>query len=311
MLTLSTLLLAGIASVNGASIRAHETIDDSLRARVERRIASVPGATVGVAFRDLAARGDSLFIGADERFHAASTMKVPVMIELFRRVDVNALRLDQGVLLVNQFASIVDKSPYSLDRAEDSDSLVYSWIGSRVPIRELLNRMIVRSSNLATNALIELAGARQANETAHSLGANRTQVLRGVEDGKAYAAGLNNMTTARDLATLMAAIEKGTAASRSSCDAMRDVLLRQELNEEIPAGLPPSVRVAHKTGQITGHLHDVAIVYPSGRAPYVLVVLTRGIQDERVARALIVDISRLVYDSVSGRSGVATSGGTR
>lgn len=311
MLTLSTLLLAGIAGVSGASVRAHGTINDSLRARVERRIASVTGATVGVAFRDLAVRGDSLFIGADERFHAASTMKVPVMIELFRRVDANALRLDQGVLLVNQFASIVDKSSYTLDRGEDSDSLVYSWIGSRVPIRELLNRMIVRSSNLATNALIELVGARQANETAHSLGATGTQVLRGVEDGKAYAAGLNNTTTARDLATLMTAIETGAAASRSSCDAMRDVLLHQELNEEIPAGLPSSVRVAHKTGQISGHLHDAAIVYPSGRAPYVLVVLTRGIPNERVARALIVDISRLVYESVSGRSGIATSGSNR
>jgi beta-lactamase class A len=106
---------------------------------------------------------------------------------------------------------------------------------------------------------------------------------------------LNNTTTARDLAALMFAIESGTAASRASCDAMRNVLLRQEFNGEIPAGLPAGIPVAHKTGFITGVLHDAAIVYPPHRKPYVLVVLTRGIPDQAVARQLIADISRLVY----------------
>jgi beta-lactamase class A len=76
---------------------------------------------------------------------------------------------------------------------------------------------------------------------------------------------------------------------------MRAILLAQELNDEIPAGLPPGTRVAHKTGQITGVLHDAAIVYPSGHGPYILVVLTSGIPEAKVAQALIVDISRQVY----------------
>jgi beta-lactamase class A len=155
--------------------------------------------------------------------------------------------------------------------------------------------MITRSSNLATNALIELVGAQRANATAHELGARNIKVLRGVEDGKAFRAGLNNTTTARDLAVLLTAIETGTAASRSSCDEMRDVLLHQEFNDEIPAGLPPGIKVAHKTGWITGVLHDAAVVYPPNRKPYVLVVLTRDVPDEKVARKLIVDVSRLVY----------------
>ena len=121
-------------------------------------------------------------------------------------------------------------------------------------------------------------------------------VLRGVEDGKAFAAGLNNMTTARDLSVLMKAIETGRAASPASTDSMRAILLRQEFNDEIPAKLPAGTRVAHKTGQITGHLHDAAIIYPRVRGPYVLVVLTRGIEDEKVARSLIADVSLLVYD---------------
>ena len=275
--------------------RVAPTTDDSLRTHIEKRIAEVPGATVGVAFRDLS-RGDTLYLGADERFHAASTMKVPVMIELFRRVDRHQLSLQQRLELKNEFASIVDGSPYSLNAADDSDSLVYGWVGSQVSVRDLLEHMITRSSNLATNTLIGLMGASAANATAHTLGARDIQVLRGVEDGKAFAAGMNNMTTARDLATLMTSIETGTAASRPSTDSMRAVLMRQEFNDEIPAGLPPGTRVAHKTGQITGHLHDAAIVYPQRRGPYVLVVLTRGIDDEKVARSLIADVSRLVYD---------------
>ena len=122
------------------------------------------------------------------------------------------------------------------------------------------------------------------------------KVLRGVEDSKAFAQGLNNVTSARDLSALLLAIERGQAASPGSTREMLDILARQELNTEIPAGLPPGTRVAHKTGWITGVLHDAAIVYPPGRKPYVLVVLTKGIPDRAVARQLIQDISRMVWD---------------
>jgi beta-lactamase class A len=293
-----------------ASLTSPIATTDSLRARVQRRIAEVPGATAGVAFRDLA-RGDTLYVAADERFHAASTMKVPVMIELFRRVDRGQMSLSQRIALKNEFASIVDGTPYSLDAKDDSDSLVYGWIGSTVSVHDLLEHMITRSSNLATNTLIGLVGATRANATAHELGAKDIQVLRGVEDNKAYDAGLNNTTTARDLAALMAAIETGNAASRASTDSMRAILSRQEFNGEIPAGLPAGTRVAHKTGQITGHLHDAAIVYPRGRGPYVLVVLTRGITDEKVARSLIADISRLVYEHATESTSAAAARGSR
>jgi beta-lactamase class A len=272
---------------------------DSLRAALEARIAetrrAVPTAVVGVAVRDLASRGGALDIAGDTVFHAASTMKVPVMIELFRQADRGALSLDQDVLLVNQFGSIVDGSPYSLDAGDDSDSTAYQLVGHRVPVRELIRRMIVRSSNLATNAVIALAGPEQVTATARALGARATWVRRGVEDDLAYRRGLNNVTTASDLAALLVAIERGTAASPAACRAMREVLLAQEFNDMIPAGVPPGTRVAHKTGSITAVLHDAAIVYPTDGAPYVLVVLTKGIPDEKIARALVADLSRLTY----------------
>jgi beta-lactamase class A len=295
LVVLSLFLAPPIAPANRPS--GVPTTADSTAARIARRVAQVKDAVVGVAFHDLET-GDSLYMNADDSFHAASTMKVPVLIELMRRVDAGALSPDQGILLVNQFGSIVDGSPYSLNAGDDSDSSAYARIGSRVPIRELIDRMITRSSNLATNALIELVRADRVNATAHTLGARNIQVLRGVEDGKAFSAGLNNTTTARDLAVLLEGIERGSVASRSSCDAMREILLRQEFNGEIPAGLPPGTKVAHKTGWITGVLHDAAIVYPSGRKPYVLVVLTRGIPDDKMARQLIADISRIVFTQV-------------
>jgi len=272
---------------------------DSLRTHLEQRIAATPGAVVGVYYKSLKT-GELVTIAADSSFHAASTMKVPVMIEFFRQVERGGLLEQQPVLLINQFASIVDGSPFSVAPIDDSDSTMYLRIGTRVPARELVERMIVRSSNLATNAVIALVGAQHADSTAHALGAQHIRVLRGVEDGKAFQQGLNNTTTARDLGILLEAIEQRRAASARSCSEMLAILGRQEFNDEIPAGLPPDTRVAHKTGQITGVLHDAAIVYLPGRSPYVLVVLTRSIPDARVARTLIADLSRVVYEHVTG-----------
>jgi beta-lactamase class A len=181
---------------------------------------------------------------------------------------------------------------------------MYARVGTQVPVRELLERMIVRSSNLATNALIALVGADRANATAHALGASHIRVLRGVEDGKAFAAGMNNTTTSADLAVLLERIERNEALSAASGRLMKEILLRQEFNGEIPAGVPKGTPVAHKTGSITATLHDAAIVYPAGRPPYVLVVLTRRIPHEATARTLIVDISRLVWEHATGASRV-------
>jgi beta-lactamase class A len=279
-------------------------VPSTLASRLTGRIRAVPGAEVAVSYRDLAT-GDSLDLGADVDFHAASTMKIPVMLEVLRSVEAGRISLDQGVLLENRFQSIVDGTPYSLDAGDDSDSLMYTRVGTRVPVRELMERMIVRSSNLATNALIALVGADRANATAHALGASRIRVLRGVEDGKAFAAGLNNTTTSADLAVLLERIERNEALSAASARLMKEILLRQEFNGEIPAGLPKGTPVAHKTGSITATLHDAAIVYPPGRRPYVLVVLTRKISDEATARTLIADISRLVWEHATGASRVA------
>lgn len=278
--------------VSGAQMTALP--GDSIRALIETRAAQLHGAEIGVAVYDLGSE-KRLQLNGDVVFHAASTMKVPVLIDLLREVDAGRLSLDQQLLLVNAYHSIVDGSPYRLDESDDSDSLVFARVGEFVPIRWLAQRMITHSSNLATNALIAILDPARATRTMTSFGARKTLVLRGVEDGLAYAAGRNNVTTAADLAAILVALERGDAASPASTSVMRDFLLQQVFSEQIPAGLPPRTRVAHKTGWITATQHDAAIVYPPNRAPFVLVVLTRGITDRNAANALIADIAEITW----------------
>ncbi len=279
-------------------LQTHST-SPSLRSQVDARIAQPPvvARAVGVYYRDLAS-GDSLTVGSAVRFHAASTMKIPVMIQLFRDRDAGLLSLDDSITVTNTFRSIVDSSPYLLDVTDDSDSSLYKRLGQRASIRELIDLMETVSSNLATNLLIAKVDAKRANATAHALGADSILVLRGVEDGKAYRAGLNNTTTARDLGMLLAAVANGKAASAQSCREMLNILGRQQFNEGIPAGLPTGTRVYHKTGWIGQVVyHDAALVEPAGHGRYVLVVLTGGIQKDADSYALVRDLSRLVFDA--------------
>ncbi len=267
-----------------------EAFDAARRGQIESLIKQ-SGADVAVAFRTLDG-GEELFLRDAESFHAASTMKVPVMIELFRQADAGLLGLDQDVKVVNEFRSIADGSVYTLSPADDSETDLYQAVGQTRTYRSLCELMITRSSNLATNNLIERLGVTHIRETAAALGAAGMDVRRGVEDDVAFRAGQNNTTSARALFVLLEALAKGKAVSPAASREMVEILARQQFNESIPAGLPPGTRVAHKTGSITRIQHDAAIVY--GQRPYVLVVLVRGLDDENKGHQLIADITRVV-----------------
>jgi beta-lactamase class A len=253
--------------------------------------------TVAVALHDPGS-GTQLLINPDQSFHAASTMKVPVMMELYRQAETRQFSLDDRIPIKNEFASIVDGSSYSLSPDDDSDVTLYKRVGQTETMRELLHLMITVSSNLATNILIERVGAANVGTLMHKYGANNIRVLRGVEDSKAFQRGMNNATTARDLMILLRRIAENRAVSKKASDEMLKVLLDQKFSEGIPSGLPAEARVAHKTGSITKLYHDAAIVCLPNRKPYVLVVLTRGLDDEKRAHKLAADISREIYESI-------------
>jgi beta-lactamase class A len=266
--------------------------------KVEDLINASGAEAVAVAFYDLAT-GEQFFIRPDESFHAASTMKVPVMMEVFRQARAGKLSLDDPITIKNDFISIADKSHYSISADSDSEQSLYNRVGQSETIRHLLHLMITASSNLATNILIERVGAPRVMELMREIKARNIRVLRGVEDGKAYERGLNNSTTARDLMIILRRIAEGRAVSKQASNEMVKILLDQKFREGIPALLPSDVKVAHKTGSITKINHDAAIVYPPARKPFVLVVLTRGIEDEKRAQKLIGDISLYVYERVT------------
>jgi beta-lactamase class A len=294
VLALATTILLGVAAQ--AAYRAQPA---DARAAAEAHVAQLAraaGADVGVAVRTLDGTFE-VMVRPDVVFHAASTMKVPVMVELFRQADAGLLSLDENLVVTETFASIVDGSAYQLSAADDSDKQLYQDLGRTRTLRDLCESMIVVSSNLATNLLIERVGVDNVRATVERLGGAGLDVRRGVEDSKAFQAGLNNTTTARGLLEVLLAIGSGRAASPAPTADMIAILKRQAFNEGIPAGLPAGTPVAHKTGQITRIHHDAGIVY--GPRPYAIVVLVRGVDDEKQSAALIADVSRTIWQSVT------------
>jgi len=262
---------------------------------LERVHALTEGRDVGLVLVPLDGR-DAVMVEPDKTFHAASTMKVPVMIELFRQAEAGKLRLEDPLPIVNEFHSIVDGSVYHLSVGDDSDAEVYKAVGKTMTLRELCEAMITVSSNLAANLLIERVGVDNIRTTVARLGATGVNVRRGVEDQKAFDQGLNNTTTARGLALLLQKLASGQAVSARSDAEMVAILKRQKFNDGIPAGVPEGTPIAHKTGTITKVHHDAAIVY--GPRPFVLVILVRGIQEQKESAALMAAISREVWSSL-------------
>ncbi|WP_332732272.1 serine hydrolase [Flavihumibacter sp.] len=266
-----------------------------LKQRIVAEFNKQPQALFAVAVKDLSS-GDTFLYNDQLEFHAASTMKTPVLVEAYKQAKEGKFSLADSMLVKNSFESIVDGSLYSLDSTDDSEKDLYSKIGSRLPISDLLYRMITKSSNLATNLIIDLVKAPNVNASMRKLGASKIQVLRGVEDGKAFAKGLNNTTTAYDLMLIMEAIANGTAVDKKSSEGMIKVLMDQYFRDIILAKLPADVKAATKSGNITAVCHDSGIVFlPDGRK-YVIVLLSKGIPDQSVATEILSTVSRIVYD---------------
>jgi beta-lactamase class A len=276
----------------------YESPIESLKTSIESQISEIEG-DLAVAFLDLTNEENSILINVDESFHAASTMKVPVMIELYKQQYEGLINLKDSILLKNEFKSIVDGSIYSMDIGDDSDDVIYSKIGTKQTLYDLLVPMITVSSNLATNVLIELVDAQKTTTTMRDLGAKNIEVLRGVEDQKAYDLGMSNTTTARDLMIIMKAIANGTAGTKADCHAMISILKMQQWNDMIPKYLPETIEVAHKTGSITGVHHDAAIVYlPNGNS-YVLVLLSKNLSDFDKGTDELAKISKTIFDHLT------------
>ncbi len=250
---------------------------------------------VGIAYMNLET-GEILAYNAHTIFHAASTMKTPVMFQLFKMRDAGVIDLDQKIQVSNRFTSIVDGSLFSLPMESEQDEILFPQLNHYLSYRELMEKMITSSSNLATNILMKYTGADSISKTLRQIEASGVMVMRGVEDLKAYRLGLNNATSAYGMMKVMEAVYQSDLVADSSRAEMIEILKRQQFNTMIPAGLPENVVVAHKTGSITRIAHDAALVFPPEAAPFVLVILTRGWDEPAEARRVGARIAGVVYD---------------
>lgn len=289
-------ILFSVISMN--SLKPQPKMDTAqMRKEILAEFAKQPTGTFAVAFKNIST-GEIFLMNAHESFHAASTMKTAILIETFKQAAAHKFSLTDSMLIKNSFKSIVDGSLFSLDSADDSEKDLYTKIGTKLPVNDLLYRMITESSNLATDLMVDLVGAENANKTMHELGAKDIKVLRGVEDNKAYNLGMNNTVTAYDLMVIFDHIANGTAVNKKACDAMIKILMHQHFREKIPALLPADVKTATKSGSIDKVSHDSGIVFlPDGRK-YVVVLLSRGIEDEKSADETLARVSRIIYNDV-------------
>ncbi len=283
------LLLATTLPVSAQAPDANELVQ-----QIRAELGKNPG-TFAVAFKD-ATTGEQILINDRERFHAASTMKTPVMIEVFRQAAEHKFNLSDSILIKNSFSSIVDGSAYALSPEDDSFADLYEAVGKKRTLYYVMYQMVIFSSNLATNLIIEWVDARNVTHTMRTLGAMDIEVLRGVEDTKAFEKGLNNTVTAFDLLILYDQMARGKIISPTACDQMTNILLDQQFNEIIPAQLPKEVKVAHKTGSIRGVQHDSGIVILPNGKKYSLVILSKNLTDEKAAIQSMATVSKMIYD---------------
>lgn len=293
-LAVCLLCLSGIGL--SVSAQSRQTLPE-LSLQIDQALRQQTG-VFAVAFRNLAT-GEELLIQERTVFHAASTMKTPVMIEVYKQQALHRLSLLDSIPIKTEFKSIVDGSPYSLQVAGDDDTKTYKQVGRKRTLGSLVYDMITVSSNLATNLIMERVSGPAVTQTMRDLGAKDIQVRRGVEDAKAFAQGLNNTTTAYDLLVIFDKLARGQVVSPEASKAMIATLLDQTFNTCIPAKLPKDVKVAHKTGSITGVRHDSGIVYPPNGSPYVLVLLSKDIKDDKATQALFAQLSAWIYQYVT------------
>lgn len=246
--------------------------------------------------------GFRLSFNGQRLFHAASTIKVAILLALFKGIEEGRIRANDPLHVRNRFLSAIDHAPFRLDSESDGCPQLYRLIGQTAPVAALAESMIIWSSNLATNLLLDRIGPDYAMRVLRDAGVTGVQLRRGVADDHAHEQGMNNETTATGLVQLFGALRSDFLSMPSRGEVIL-ILLGQKFASMIPAGLPPHATVAHKTGEISNMCHDAGIVYLPEREPYILAILTEVAADANGRRETVKKISQAVYESVTGKKG--------
>jgi beta-lactamase class A len=269
---------------------------EALRAEIEKLEKESGAKAIAVALHDLET-GFDLRYKEDRWFHAASTIKVPILLGAFAAIDRGELLPHSRVHIRNRFLSVVEDIPFRVESDRDANSAVHNAIGKMMRVDELAYHMITTSSNLATNLLLGVIGTEAVNQTLRELDVDEgIELRRGVEDELAFDKDINNRVTAEGLLRILVMLAEGKAFSPALSRRMMDILHGQEFNQGIPARLPKGARVAHKTGEISTVAHDAGVVYLPKRKPYVLVILTEWDAAATGRSRTIASISHAIYE---------------
>lgn len=265
---------------------------------VERLRGQGKARAIAVAVHDLES-GLRFSLCGDRWFHAASTIKVAVLLAVSRAADEGRLHLDDSLHVRNRFISAADGSPFRLNCDSDAMPELYQLVGRTAKISTLAEGMIASSSNLATNLLLDFVGVEYARKVLRDAQVVGVELRRGVEDHAAHERGMNNEVTADGLVRLLSAVRGDFLRNESKEQAIR-ILLEQRFNSMLPARLPPHAAVAHKTGEISTACHDMGIVYLPEREPYIAVILTEFDSEGDGRRELVAAISGAIYRMIVG-----------
>jgi beta-lactamase class A len=273
-------------------------LSSTFNKEVERLSTESKARAIAVAVHDLES-GLRFSQHGDRWFHAASTIKVAVLLAVFRAVDEGRLHLDDSLHVRNRFISAADSSPFRLNPDSDAMLELYQAIGRTAKISALAKEMITGSSNLATNLLLDFIGVEYARKVLRDAQVDGVELRRGVEDHAAHEKGINNEVTADGLLKLLSAVRGDFLSNESKEQAIR-ILLEQRFNSMLPARLPAHAAVAHKTGEISTACHDMGIVYLPEREPYIAVILTEFDSEGEGRREIVAAISEAIYHLVVG-----------
>lgn len=244
---------------------------------IEDARAEYPGKT-GIVFVDIES-GQSLKYDADKQFESASLMKLVVIAELYRLIQMGELDKDHPLTLQKK------------DIVGGSGDLKNLEPGMTFPVTVLAEKMITQSDNTATQMLTDFLTKDALEKSIKNLGLTGTTIKRDIYDFAAIDQGLDNYITAGDAAKLMGQIARDELPG---ADEIHSVLERQQRNDMIGHNFPKGTRVAHKTGELNGVLHDVGIVY-APRGVYVLAMLSDSVTDKTKAVRVFSDLSDKIF----------------
>jgi beta-lactamase class A len=237
---------------------------------------------MGLAVKDLGT-GETFFANADTMFPQASAIKIPVLLELFRQDQVGILKIDERMDIHR--AKMVDGSGV-LWRFSDG--------GSALSLRDLAVLMIVLSDNTATNLLIDRVGMQNVNDNLHRLGLSQTRLQRIMRDIDAQRASRENLSTPREMVTLLEMLDAGKTLDPKHTQAVLDIL-KYSKSTPLRRGLPENVPLASKTGSMGGVSCESGVVYLAGK-PYAISVMTTFDKDSDAAEKAMGEVSRRVFD---------------